>query len=77
MSRDFENAITVNSVPEEYEILETIDCDCGGKFSMIQQALVENDKKFYDILTCVCQNCKKETEFIFDINSFFGKEFGL
>ncbi|NVM53577.1 MAG: hypothetical protein HWN66_07710 [Candidatus Helarchaeota archaeon] len=72
MSRNFKSARVVNSVPEEYSIVKTIKCDCGGDLKVLMQSLIEHEKKFYDILSCECKQCKKQREFIFNINSFFG-----
>ena len=73
MARDFNTARIVKSVPEEYAIIDNMNCGCGGKFQVLMQSLIENENKFYDVLKCKCLNCGGEEEFIFDINSFFGK----
>jgi len=73
LPRDYKNAKKVNSINEEYTIVEKMKCDCGGTFKVIMQALVENENKYYDVLTGECLNCNAKKEFIFDINSFFGK----
>ncbi|NVM29277.1 MAG: hypothetical protein HWN65_10600 [Candidatus Helarchaeota archaeon] len=73
MSRDFEAARIVNSIPEEYQIVDDAICECGGRFLVKMQSLIENENKMFDILHCICKQCKKQVEFIFDINSFFGK----
>jgi len=75
MTRDFKEAIVVNSVPEEYAIVRTQICNCGSTYKVKTQSLVEDNDKMYDILHCTCNACGLEREFIFDINSFFGKFF--
>jgi len=75
LTRDFSKAHIVNSVSEEYVILHNTPCECGGQFQMLQQSLIEHAGKMYDILHCICAKCKKEMDLLFDINSFFGKEF--
>jgi len=75
MARDFSTARVVKSVPEEYSIVQSTPCECGGTFKMKMQSLHEQDGKMYDVLHCKCTQCKQEKEFIFDINSFFGKQF--
>lgn len=73
MAKDFTQAIVVNSVAEEYAIVRQERCDCGGPFKVHMQSLHENLGKMYDVLHCICNACGLEKEFIFDINSFFGK----
>lgn len=75
LAKDFENAIVVDSVAEEYTIIETKKCDCGGSLKVQMQSLVEHSNKHYDVLHCECDHCKNSVEFVFDINSFFGKAF--
>ncbi len=74
MTKDFEGARVVNNVSEEYNIISSLKCKCGGKYLVREQSLVENKGKFYDIISCECKSCEKLVDFIFDINSFFGKE---
>jgi hypothetical protein len=75
VSNDFKSARVVNSVPEEYELIKGMKCDCGGSYKVKMQSLHEDKGKYYDILHCECMRCKKQKDFIFDINSFFGKMF--
>lgn len=77
MSRDYNNAQVVNSVAEEYEIIQNTNCECGGGYRVLKQSLMGNEGKNYDVIACKCTECEKETEFIFDIDSFFGKGFDI
>ena len=73
MSTNFHTAQIVNAISEEYEIVETTKCSCGGTWTVLLQSLVDNEKKYYDLLTCKCNRCNMKRDFVFDINSFFGK----
>jgi tRNA A22 N-methylase len=72
---NFKSAIVVTSIAEEYEIIKGTKCACGGGYQVKMQSLHEDKGKYYDILHCECMKCKEQKEFIFDINSFFGKMF--
>ena len=63
-----ENAIKVNSVSEEYNIVRKLcqNCEIKGK------ALISKEDKNYDKIDVVKPNGEKAS-YYFDINSFFGK----
>ena len=65
---DFTNAIKVNSVAEEYEIVSKLFPDC----TQDKQNLVIQEDKYYDVLHCTKPN-GEQVSYIFDITSFFGK----
>lgn len=75
MARNFANAIIVHNIPEEYEIVRNTPCECGGSFLVKMQSLHEHNMKMYDVLYCECTRCGQQKDFVFDINSFFGKMF--
>lgn len=63
-----ENAIKVNNVSEEYQLIKKL---CEG-CKMEKQALVSNGNKNYDRLDLVKPNGEK-VSYYFNIDSFFGK----
>lgn len=63
-----ENAIKVNSVSEEYQLIKKL---CEG-CKIEKQALVSNGDKNYDKLDLVKPNGEK-VSYYFNIDSFFGK----
>lgn len=71
--RLFDNAISVNSVHEEYIYVSKQRCECGGMLEVVRQ-----DFSFcpfeHDILTTECEKCSKTKEFPFDVRSFFDKQ---
>lgn len=64
----FDNAITVNSVSEEYAWLR----QNHQGFTFIQQSLVFENNKPYDVLKIITSS-GKEKSIYFDISSFYGK----
>lgn len=64
----FEKAIIVNNISEEYAYAKKVCSDC----SFIQQALVFEKRKPYDILTFKKPG-GQTVEYYFDISSFYGK----
>ena len=64
----FEKAIKVKSVQEEYKFVKENCKDCQMK----SQALSENNKKPFDILT-LKKSDGSEVTYYFDISSFYGK----
>lgn len=63
-----ENAIVVKSISAEYE---WIKANYPGS-KLISQALIDDNKKQYDILTFVTATGETKKAY-FDISSFFGK----
>lgn len=74
-NKPFADAIVVNSTDEEYAITHSTACPCGGFFVSRRQQLLFDQQtgKRYDLLSAACVRCNAEREFLFDINSFFGK----
>jgi len=63
----FEKAIKVNSVAQEYEYVKKVCSDC----QLLQQSLVFNKKKPFDILKLKKSN-GEEVSYYFDISKFYG-----
>ncbi|MBC7263576.1 MAG: hypothetical protein H5T64_04360 [Chloroflexi bacterium] len=75
MAYDFSDAIPVSSIAEEYKYLEKIGCPaCGGLLGLEKQILLEDKAgRHYDLLVVRCRDCGHQTDFLFDIHSFFGR----
>ena len=76
---NFDFAIAVSSVEEEYRTISETRClRCGGRLLSRKQTLLTDDKtnKHYDQVETACVMCGTPREFLFDINSFFGKSRG-
>ena len=73
MNRDHEKAIKVDSVAQEHLYVAQQGCSCGGRLRLTGQALLEHKGRLYDLLKTRCQVCGNHAEFLFDINSFFGR----
>jgi len=72
---DFEFAIAVASVEEEYRTIADAPCvRCGGRLMTQKQSLLTDEKtgRHYDLVETVCVMCGTSGEFLFDINAFFG-----
>jgi hypothetical protein len=70
---DASNAIKVSSIGQEYAHIAKQRCSCGGRYTRNSQALLEVNGRKYDQLSVTCAECGNEKQFLFDINSFFGK----
>ncbi|MHB2016786.1 MAG: hypothetical protein ACYCW6_07590 [Candidatus Xenobia bacterium] len=69
-----DQAVSINSIPEEHEYVARQKCQCGGNYRTLQQALIFTDaKKPLDRLHAACTACGAPQDFWFDISSFFGK----
>ncbi|MCU0723917.1 MAG: hypothetical protein MUC63_09950 [Planctomycetes bacterium] len=66
--------VIVNSIAEEYFIVQNTPCECGGTYQPGRQALSQIGGRPHDVLTVKCA-CGKEREFRFDIGRFFGEDF--
>jgi hypothetical protein len=66
---DFENAVEVNSVPEEYILLDMLHPD---GYMLIMQQLLFNNEKPYDRLD-ILLNDGTEKSYYFNISTFYGK----
>ena len=67
------NAVTVNSVTEEYVFLETTRHTCGTPYVSNGQALAGESGHYYDVLTASCPADGAQTDFYFNIDSFYGQ----
>ena len=70
---DVSKAIKVSSIPEEYAYLARQRCSCGGRYNRNAQGLLQIKGLWYDQLSVSCSECGNEQQFLFDINSFYGK----
>jgi len=70
---DVSKAIKVSSIPEEYAYLARQRCSCGGRYDRNAQGLLRIKGLMYDQLSVSCSECGNERQFLFDINSFYGK----
>jgi len=78
MNTDFNSAIKVDSIEEEYKYIQQISCEqceIKGSFKLELQSLLFEKNIPYDKLDCKCQNCGAKKNVIFDISNFFGKLF--
>jgi len=78
MNTEFNSAIIVDSVEEEYNYIRQIvceQCELKGTLKLELQSLIFENNKPFDKLDCVCQNCGAKKSVIFDISNFFGKLF--
>jgi hypothetical protein len=64
--------IKVNSLQSEYVYVTNQRCPCGGRYTVVSQALMLTTPPA-DRLECRCQKCGQERAFVFDISSFFGQ----
>ena len=72
--------VKVSNVPEEYRIIASTKCSCGGDLEPILQSLVEVGpprayQETHDVIRCQCTNCEKELEFTFDITDLFWEDY--
>ena len=73
--------IPCNSVAEEYRYVLGTRCKCGSTLDLldlVSQNLISSNEDTldcHDVISCHCLKCGQDTEFAFDISSFFGKEF--
>ncbi len=73
MGLNFSAALKVNGIPQEYEHIGLQRCACGGRWRPVSQALLQDGDRHFDLIRARCQKCGLETEFLFDISSFFGQ----
>lgn len=69
--KSIETAIIVESINEEYSILESTQCECGGYFHSERQELLVEDGHYYDLLYGVCDKCGKTRVFYFNVDMLF------
>lgn len=78
MCLDRGKAIPVNSVSEEYAYIAEHPCPaCGGQWQLRMQTLLSDAaNRHYDRLEVICGQCGRQQDWLFDIDSFFGKRLG-
>lgn len=70
----FEQAITVDSIHDEYEYIATQKCSCGGAWKRDRQSLIFDAEKVpFDRIEVQCGKCGKAHEYWFNCSRFFGK----
>ena len=76
MPLDYNAAIPVNSIREEYDYLAAHPCPrCGGRWKVRVQALLHDAQgRHYDRVDVACSQCGERTVFLFDIQSLFTKQ---
>jgi len=73
MEIDPKQAVAVNGIQQEYEIVAAERCPCGSQFQVTRQALLFHEGRPYDLLETACRQCGQQRQFLFDISAFFGK----
>jgi len=73
MEIDFDQAIPVEGIAQEYDLVAARRCECQGRFRVTVQRLLFHADRPYDLLEAVCQQCGRRERFLFDIGSFFGR----
>lgn len=68
------NSTKVESVAQEYEIVNRKHCDCGGTLAPTSQSLLVYDNGHYDLIETQCEACHKSRDFIFDIGDWFAED---
>jgi len=63
----------ITGVQMEYMHIEAERCGCGGRWEVLEQALIEEDGRPIDRIHVRCEKCATERDFYFDISSFFGR----
>jgi hypothetical protein len=73
MTIDFNEAVSVTAVPEEYAFIAAHPCPiCSGDWKVRQQELVvDAEGCSYDRLDVVCRRCKRRQVFLFRV-AFLG-----
>jgi hypothetical protein len=66
----YESAIAVDSITEEYIILENTGHSCGANFVSSSQALQAEGGHHYDVLHAACPADGAQAEFYFNIDAF-------
>ncbi len=68
---DWDRAIPVDSVQQEYALIAARRCECEGRFRVVRQALLFQQGRPYDLLEAICRQCGRSERFLFDIGRFF------
>jgi hypothetical protein len=66
--------IIVHDVSQEYWYIKKQKCSCGGQFDPQGQKLLVKDGESVDLIEAVCNVCKNQKDFFFDISNFHGVE---
>ncbi len=70
----FDNPIRVNNVAEEYDYVANQHCKCGGELEAVGQKFDEVPYP-HDILFAKCEKCSAKRQFLFDVGSFFPRDY--
>jgi hypothetical protein len=70
MEIDPGQAIPVQSVRQEYEIVAMKRCDCEGQFQVVRQSLLVHEGSHYDLLEVACRQCARQGSFLFRLEVF-------
>lgn len=70
---DYSQAVRADSVEHEARIIHAQPCACGGRLAIRGQRLLSHGGSRFDLMTAECVQCKRGREFLFNIDSFFGK----
>ncbi|MFP4344750.1 MAG: hypothetical protein ACLFU8_08665 [Anaerolineales bacterium] len=65
--------VKANSVTFEIGHIMAQRCECGGRYEIESQHLVDVDGTPLDRLHAECTQCAEERDFYFDISSFYGQ----
>jgi len=65
--------IRANSVTFEISHIMAQRCECGGRYEIQSQHLVDADGTPLDRIYAECTQCAEERDFHFDISSFYGQ----
>ncbi len=66
------DAIEVDSVAQEYEIISRQRCDCGGAYQLKRQSLLAYQDGRYDLIETECEVCHEPRDLLFDISGLLG-----
>ena len=71
MAIDYNEAVCVTCVSEEYEYLSAHPCPiCGGRWKVRMQALLKDaEGRHYDHVDVICRQCRRRQAFLFDVGS--------
>lgn len=70
----FDEAIVVESVAQEYEIVSRRRCDCGGALKLKCQNLLVYQSGHYDLIEAQCEACHKPHHILFDVSGLFNTD---
>jgi|ETNmetMinimDraft_5_1059913.scaffolds.fasta_scaffold54137_3 hypothetical protein len=67
--------IKVNNRKEQTNYLKNLKCECGGNFLELEKFHNYIDGGHSDLYKLFCDECNTRKELVFDIDSYFTKEF--